>query len=275
MRIDAHQHFWEVGRYPYSWMPEAPSPLRRNYLPGDLAPILETNRFDGSIAVQAATVSGEVDWLLELADRSAFIRGVVGWVDLTGAALPRLLDELQKHPKFKGVRHLVHDEPDDRWLLRPAVIDGLKELERRDLPYDLLLRPRHLPVVPELVEKLPKLRLAIDHIAKPPIAAGRMASWAEDMERIARIPRICVKLSGMITEADHKSWTADDLRPFVRHVFELFGPDRLMFGSDWPVCLLAGTWKQVLAAFTQALGPLTMDVRERMLGGTAAEFYRI
>ena len=275
MRIDAHQHFWEPERFPYSWMPADPAPLRRNYLPGDLEPILEANRFDGSIAVQAATVLDEVQWLLQLADRNPFIAGVVGWVDLTSRDLPAILDKLQAHAKFKGVRHLVQDEPDDRWLLRADVIAGLRELERRDLPYDLLLRPRHLPIVPELAEKLPKLRMVIDHIAKPLIANGRMDGWAEDMEHIAKIDRIWVKLSGMITEADHQNWKVDDLRPFVRHVFQLFGPNRLMFGSDWPVCLLAGAWKQVLAAFTQALGPLTTDVRERMLGGTAREFYRI
>ena len=275
MRIDAHQHFWELGRFPYSWMPENPSPLRRNYLPVDLAPILEANRFDGSIVVQAASVPGEADWLLELAGQNRFIRGVVAWVDLTSPDLPRALDKLQKHPKFKGVRHLVHDEPDDRWLLRAGVTGGLRELERRDIPYDLLLRPQHLAVVPELAERMPKLRMVIDHIAKPLIADRRLEGWAQDMERIAKIPQICVKLSGMITEADHTNWEADHLRPFVHHVFGLFGPDRLMFGSDWPVCLLAGTWKQVLAAFTQSLGPLPVDVRERMLGGTAAAFYGI
>lgn len=275
MRVDAHQHYWDLERFPYPWMPKAPSPLRRNYLPGDLQPILDRNGFDGSVVVQAASVPGEAPWLLELADRNPRILGVVGWVDLKSAGLPHELDKLQAHPKFKGARHPVHDEADDRWLLEVDVVRGLRELERRDIPYDLLVRPQHLQFIPELADRLPKLRMVIDHIAKPPIAEGRMDGWDRDMERISRIPQICVKLSGMITEADHKSWKADHLRPFVKHMVETFGPDRLMFGSDWPVCLLAGSWKEVLAAFTQALGPLPTETRARMLGETAAQFYGI
>jgi L-fuconolactonase len=275
MRIDAHQHFWQFDRFPYPWMPPDPSVLRRHYLPSDLRSILDTHRFDGSIAVQAASVPGEVQWLLELASEHPSILGVVGWVDLTSPSLPAELDTLQKHPRFKGVRHPVHDEPDEFWLLRDDVIEGLKELARRDLPYDLLLRPRHLMIVPQLADRVPGLRMVIDHLAKPPIATGNMQSWSQDMERSAQIPEIYVKVSGMITEADHQNWKSDQLRPFVECVFRLFGPDRLMFGSDWPVCLLAGSWKEVLAAFTQACGPLAVEVREKLLGGTAAKFYGI
>jgi L-fuconolactonase len=254
MRIDAHQHFWEPGRFPYPWMPPDPSPLRRTFLPEQLGEILARNRFDGCVTVQASTVDGEGDWLLALADRHDFIKGVVAWVELAAANLPRRLDELQ---------------------LSGGVIEGLRELARRDIPYDLLLRPQHLFVVSELADRIPKLRMVIDHIAKPPIASGRLEGWAKDMERIAAIPKVFVKLSGMITEADPQNWSADHLRPFVQHVLKLFGPDRLMFGSDWPVCLLAGTWKEVLAAFTQALGPLPLEDRSRILGETAARFYRL
>lgn len=276
MRIDSHQHFWEVGRFPYAWMPEDPSsPLRRNYLPEDLAPILERNNFDGSVLVQAATGPGEADWFLDLADCNAFIKGVVAWVDLTSPDLGHELDRLQHRPKFKGVRHLVHDEPDVRWLLREDVLAGLRELARRDIPYDLLLRPPHLPHIPELLDKVPGLRVVIDHIAKPLIAEGRMDGWAEDMERIAQYPQVWVKLSGMITEADHKNWKPADLAPYVAHVVRCYGPERLMFGSDWPVCLLAGSWKEVLAAFTQALGPLPAEIRAPIMGDNAAAFYRL
>jgi L-fuconolactonase len=212
---------------------------------------------------------------LQLAEANAFVLGVVAWVDLKDAGLPRVLDELQKHPKFKGVRHQVHDEPDVRWLLREDVTAGLRELARRDIPYDLLLRPVHLPLIPELAEQVPGLRMVIDHIAKPPIASGKLDGWAEDMRVAASVPGLCCKLSGMITEADHTSWTADDLRPYVQHVLSLFGPERLMFGSDWPVCRLAGSWKRVLAAFTQAIGAQTMATREHLLGGTAARFYGV
>ena len=275
MRIDSHQHFWDLDLLSYSWMPADPSPLRRNFLPQDLKPKLERNRFDGSVVVQATTQAEETGWLLNLADENPFILGVVAWADLTSPDLGHTLDRLQKRPKFKGLRHPVQDEADDRWLLRRDVIDGLRELERRGIPYDLLLRPQHLAIVPELVEKLPDLPMVIDHIAKPLIAQHVMQGWAEDMERIAQIPHMHVKLSGMITEADPGKWTAEDLRPYVQHVLRLFGPDRMMFGSDWPVCLLAGSWKEVLAAFTQSLGAQPVEVRDKILGGTAQRFYRL
>jgi L-fuconolactonase len=256
-------------------MPAEPSPLRRNFLPADLQPKLERNRFDGSVVVQASTHPDEAAWLLDLADQHSFILGVVAWVDLTDPGVGHTLDRLQRRNKFKGVRHPVHDEADDRWLLRPDVIAGLKELERRDIPYDLLLRPRHLPLVPVLADRLPKLRMVIDHIAKPLIAEHVMEPWDRDIAAASQIPRMCAKLSGMITEADWKSWTTGDLSPYVRHVLEVFGPERIMFGSDWPVCLLAGGWKEVLAAFTQAIGPQSMDRREHLLGGTARRFYNL
>ncbi|HMF77559.1 MAG TPA: amidohydrolase family protein [Bryobacteraceae bacterium] len=275
MRIDSHQHFWDLDRLSYPWMPPAPSPLLRNFLPQDFKPKLDRNRFDGSITVQATTQAEEAGWLLNLAVENAFILGVVAWVDLKSPGLGHVLDRLQAHPKFKGVRHPVHDEPDDRWLLRADVVEGLRELERRRIPYDLLLRPQHLPVIPALVEKVPDLPMVIDHIAKPMIAQRVMDGWAEDMERIAKIPHIHVKLSGMITEAHLAKWSAEDLRPYVQHVLGLFGPDRLMFGSDWPVCLLAGSWKEVLAAFTQALGAQSIPSREKILGDTAQRFYKL
>jgi L-fuconolactonase len=273
MRIDAHQHFWDIHRFEYPWMPLGESPLRRNYLPQQLEPILKRNRFEGSVVVQANTILDETRWLLELASEHEFIRGVAGWVDLTDPRVGTALDEFQRHPKFKGIRHLVHDEPDVNWLLRDDVIAGLRELARRGIPYDLLLRPQHLKIVPGVAEKVPRLRMVVDHIAKPPIAAGRMDGWAEELATVAKIPDVYCKLSGMITEADPRGWKAEHLRPFVAHVMNVFGPERLMFGSDWPVCTLAGSWKQVLAAFTQSIGPQPIEVREKLLGGTAQEFY--
>jgi L-fuconolactonase len=240
-----------------------------------LLPILEENRFDGSVLVQAHTSMEETRWLLELASHHPFVRGVVAWVDLTDPGLPNALDELQKLPQFKGVRHQVHDEPDTNWLLRPSVLRGLQELARRGITYDLLLRPVHLPLVPRLADEAPDLRMVIDHIAKPPIAEGRMEGWADDIGAAAGIPQVYCKLSGMITEANHANWSARDLRPFVRHVMDAFGPERLMFGSDWPVCKLAGSWKEVLAAFTQAIGAQSQATREHLLGGTAQRFYRL
>jgi L-fuconolactonase len=273
MRIDAHQHYWDLSLLDYPWMPAGESVIRRNYLPRDLEPVLADHHFEGTVVVQANVVLDETWWLLDLASRHESIRGVVAWVDLTDPALGHTLDACQLHPKFKGVRHIVHDEPDVRWLLRNDVIRGLNELARRNIPYDLLLRPPHLPLIPELAERVPGLAMVIDHIAKPPIASHLWEPWAKDIEAAAQIPEMHCKLSGMITEADHAHWSADDLRPYVQHVLKLFGPDRLMFGSDWPVCKLAGSWKQVLAAFTQACGPLPQTEREKILGGTAVRFY--
>ena len=275
MRIDAHQHFWDLNRFEYPWMPPGEGVLRRTFLPEDLRPILEENRFDGTVVVQAHQSVAETRWFLELADANPFILGVVGWCDLTDARVGETLDELQKHPKLKGIRHPVHDEDDARWLLRDDVLRGLTELARRGIPYDLLLRPIHLPLVPLMAERVPDLRMVIDHIAKPFIASHLMDGWAGDMAAAAAIPQMYCKISGMITEADPQAWTADDLRPYVQHVLSLFPAGRLMFGSDWPVCLLAGRWKQVLAAFTQAIGPQPEETRDKLLGGTAAEFYGI
>jgi L-fuconolactonase len=273
MRIDSHQHYWNPDLIHYSWMPPAPHPLRRNYLPQDLEPTLSQNQFDGTVVVQAAQVPEEATWLLNLAKQHKSILGVVAWVELQSDAIGRQLDQLQKDPKFVGVRHLIHDEPDVRWMLRPAVIRGLKELERRRIPYDLLLRPPHLPYLPALLEAVPDLALVIDHIAKPHIKEGIFDGWAQDMERVSKHPKLHCKLSGMITEADHTAWKSEQLTPYVQHVLRLFGYDRLLFGSDWPVCTLAGTWKQVLAAFTQATGAIPSDERAKIMGSTAARFY--
>ncbi len=275
MRLDAHQHFWDLSRFEYSWMPPPPSVLHRSYLPAQLRPILERNRFDGCILVQANTVLEETHWLLSLSSGHGFIKGVVGWVDLADPALGATLDRLQTHPKFKGVRHPVQDEPDDRWLLREDVLRGLAELARREIPYDLLLYPRHLPLVPRILDRVPGLRVVIDHLAKPPIASGRLEGWAQDLAIAAKLPNVWAKLSGLITEAAQGAWKSAGLQPYVSHALECFGFDRLMFGSDWPVCLQAGTWKEVLAAFTQSLGAQPVGLREKLLGLNACQFYGI
>jgi len=273
MRVDAHQQFWDLRRFQYFWMPPEPSPLHRTFLPDHLASILYRNRFDGSIVVQANTLLDETRWLLGLAVAHDFIVGVVGWVDLTDTRVGEQLDELQRNPKFKGVRHPVQDEPDPRCLLRDDVVHGLKEVARRGLPYDLLVHPNHLPLIPLLAERVPELRLVIDHLAKPRVGAREIEPWARDIATAAALPQVCCKLSGLITQANSPSAPAAELKPYVEHVYRLFGPDRLMFGSDWPVCLPAGTWKAALAACTQALGPLPMEARSKLLGDTAVRFY--
>ena len=199
MRIDSHQHFWDPAAVDYFWMPKDHPVLSRNYLPADLWPIYERNLFDGSVVVQAAHNDAETDWLLGLAAAEERILGVVAWADLQSPGLGHRLDHLQKQRKFAGIRHIVHDEPDVNWLLRPAVVEGLRELARRGIPYDLLLKPPHIPVAIELMERVPDLRCVIDHIAKPNIAQGQMEPWLEGMRTLAQIPSMHVKLSGMIS----------------------------------------------------------------------------
>jgi L-fuconolactonase len=273
MRIDSHQHFWDSSAVDYFWMPKDHPILSRPYLPSDLKPIYDVNRFDGSVFVQAAHDDREADWVFGLARQNPWILGVVAWADLQSPRLGHRLDELQREPKFCGVRHIVHDEPEVDWLLRPAVLEGLRELARRGIPYDLLLKPPHLPVAIEVMERVPGLRCVIDHIAKPYIAQQTIEPWDRQIAQLAAIPTMHVKLSGMITEAKAPGWRSEDLKPYVRHVLAAFGEDRCMFGSDWPVCLLAGSWKDVLAAFTQALGPQTMETRAKILGENCARFY--
>ena len=251
---------------------KTPTILKQNFLPADLKPVYVMNRIDGSVLVQSTHTMAETWWSLEVAESEPSVLGVVAWVDLTDPQLGATLDKMQLSDYFKGVRHLVQDEPDDRWLLRHDVLDGLREISRRGLPFDLCVHPRHLPLIPTVADSVPELRMVIDHIAKPPIASGELEPWAQDVCRLAQYKQIYCKLSGMITEAGPQ-WTPEQLRPYVTHCFKEFGPTRCMFGSDWPVCLMAGTWKQVLASLTQALGPREVGVREKVMGLTAQEFY--
>jgi len=272
--VDAHQHFWDIGRFQYPWMTPELTVLRRNFLPDNLKPILNRIGVDRTVLVQAQHSMAETRWFLELAADHEFIGGVVGWADLTSPGLGRDLDELQAHSKFKGLRHIVHDEPDDNWILRPEVVAGLAELERRGIPYDLLLRPQHLQHVPKIRERCPRLRMVVDHIAKPPIAQQkRLESWERHMATIARDPDIYCKISGMITEADWARWKPTDLKPWVGFVVDCFGYDRVMFGSDWPVCLLAGTYDRVFDALVEVLGPIRDEDRTQIFGANARRFY--
>jgi len=268
--IDAHQHFWQVGRFDYPWMTRDLGVLYRDYLPADLTPILEANGITQTILVQASNSVEESQWLLELADANSFIAGVVGWVDLTSPEI-----ELFTHPKFKGVRHLVESEPDDDWLVQPSVLSNLQKLSAHGLSYDLLVHTRHLKHVPVVAETCPELALVIDHLAKPPIARNEIKEWSRAMGSVARYPSIHCKLSGLVTEANWNSWQTDDLRPFVNCALELFGANRLMFGSDYPVCLLAATYDRVLDSFQEVLQYLSDADREKIFSQNAARFYRL
>ncbi|MEV5707240.1 amidohydrolase family protein [Actinoallomurus sp. NPDC052274] len=278
-RIDAHHHFWDPRRYTYPWMagPEM-DPVRRAFGPRDMQPLLDAADITGTVLVQTVSDENETREFLHLAASTPFVRGVVGWVDLTTPAVGDALDALLTGDGGRflvGIRHQVHDEPDPNWLCRDDVRRGLRAVAERGLGYDLLVRARELPAAVETVRALPELNFVVDHIAKPAIAAGADELWAEWMPVLARCPNVTVKLSGMITEADWSSWTADDLRPFVTRVHEWFGADRLMFGSDWPVCLLAGTYESVIEGLTAAIGTLSAAETAAIFGGTAHAFYRL
>lgn len=270
--IDSHQHFWLVGRFDYPWMSSDLGVLYRDYLPDDLAPILRRNGIKQTVLVQASNSVVESRWLLELADANPLIAGVVGWVDLMSAEIDAQLDELCAHPKFKGVRHLVESEPNDDWLVQPAVLSGLEKLSARGLSYDFLVHTRHLRYVPQVAESCPELPFVIDHMAKPPIARAEIKEWSEALKPIARYPNIHCKLSGLVTEANWSSWQTNDLRPYVDYALELFGADRMMFGSDYPVCLLAASYDRVLESFQELLG---YNDRDKVFSKNAARFYRL
>lgn len=266
--IDAHQHFWQAGRFDYPWMTSDLGILYRDYLPADLEPELRANGVSQTVVVQASNSVAETRWLLELADANSFIAGVVGWVDLTNVGAQ--LDTFRAHPKFKGVRHLVESEPADDWLVQPAVLAGLQRLAEYGLSYDLLVHTRHLRYVQVVAEHCPDLRLVIDHLAKPAIAKHGYDEWSREIAPLAAYPNTYCKLSGLVTEADWQSWTTDDLRPFVERALDLFGPERLIFGSDHPVCLLAASYPRVLESLREIVGD-----DERIFGENARKFYRL
>src|SRR5277367_4995606 len=237
MRIDSHQHFWNYSPEEYPWIkPEWP--IRRRYLPDSLAVELESCQMDGCVAVQARQSLTESEWLLELADRSPFIKGVVGWVDLRAPDVAVQLKRFAGHPKFVGVRHVLHDEADDNFMLRSDFRQGISQLRQFELTYDLLIFPRQLPAAIKLASAFPEQPFVLDHIAKPPIRAGTLDPWRGQLQQLASFPNVYCKISGMITEADWGRWHPKQFRPYLDVVFEAFGLDRVMFGSDWPVALL-------------------------------------
>jgi L-fuconolactonase len=273
--LDAHQHFWQLGRFDYPWMTSDLGVLYRDYLPSDLAPILRANGIKETVLVQASNSVEESRWLLDLADANSFVAGVVGWVDLMSPAVDVQLETLSAHSKFKGVRHLVESEPNDDWLVQPAVLSVLRRLSSYGLSYDLLVHVRHLKFVAEVAERCPDLPLVIDHLAKPAIARNEFDEWSRALEPIARYPNIHCKLSGLVTEANWTSWETNDLHPYVDYALELFGVDRLMFGSDYPVCLLASSYNRVLELFQEILRDLGDADREKIFSANAARFYRL
>jgi L-fuconolactonase len=256
----------------YPWIPRG-SPLQRNWLPDDLAKHLAAHHLDGSIAVQARQSEEESRWLLTLADHSPTILGVVGWVDLRSENIAKQLATLAAHRRFVGVRHVLQDEKDDRFMLRPDFTRGIAALATQKLTYDLLIYPRQLAAAITLVRTFPEQPFVLDHLAKPLIKSHALSPWREEIRELARSPTVMCKLSGMVTEADHHAWKPDDFTPYLEVVFENFGPDRVMFGSDWPVCLLAASYDQVIALLEQFLKPFTPAQQTAIMGGNAARFY--
>ena len=275
MHIDAHQHFWTYDQQEYDWIDDSMAALRRDFSLADLKPELERNGFQGCVAVQVRQTLEETRWLLELAERNPFILGVVGWVDLRSPRLRLQLESFAKNPKLVGVRHIVQSEPDNRFLLQPDFLRGIAMLEEFDVAYDILIYTKHLPVAAEFAAQFPRHRFVLDHLAKPPIKSGAVDFWARGIRQLAARPNVYAKVSGLVTEADWQAWKPEDLRPYLDAAFECFGPRRLMIGSDWPVCTVAGSYSQVMQIVKNYIGKYAAEEREAVLGGNAAKFWKL
>jgi len=273
MRIDTHQHYWRYNPHDYGWMLPGMEILKKDHLPVDLLPLLKEVGIDGTVAVQARQTLEETRWLLDLADQYPFIKGVVGWVDLRSPELHEQLERFSSHPKLCGVRHVVHDEPDDRFMLREDFVRGIGMLADFGLTYDLLLFPPHLPVACELAGLFPEQPFVLDHISKPLIKDGVLEPWATDLRRLAAFPNVTCKVSGMVTEADWQAWKPEDFAPYLDVVFEAFGIQRVMIGSDWPVCTVAGTYPQVMQVALDYVAQLSEAEQADVLGNNAIRFY--
>ena len=273
LRIDSHQHFWLYEAAEYPWIDDDKTLLKADYMPDDLAPLMAANGIDGTVAVQARQNLRETEFLLELADSNDFIRGVVGWVDLRADDIAAQLERLAPHPRMVGVRHIVHDEADDRFMLGGSFLDGLALLNQTKLTYDLLLYPRHLRVAIDVVKRFPEQPFVLDHISKPFIKDGILEPWASEIRELASYDNVWCKVSGMVTEAAWKTWTQDDYLPYLDVVFDCFGIDRLMLGSDWPVCTLSGSYSEVVGIVRSYIEALSDQEKDKVMGDNATAFY--
>jgi len=277
MHIDSHQHFWSYSAADYPWIGAGMERLARDYLPGDLGPVATAVGIGGTVAVQARQTLEETHWLLDLAERHPLIRGVVGWVDLRSPRVAEQLAAVVERKHLVGVRHVVQDEPDPRFLLGPEFVRGLKSLKPYGLTYDLLIYPPQLPAAVELAAELPEQPFVLDHLAKPQIASwkspGDMAAWRRDIESLARQKNVCCKLSGLVTEAAWRHWRQADFAAYLDIALTAFGSERLMFGSDWPVCLLSGDYAEVAGIIRDFSCMLSAAEQAAIWGGNAARFY--
>ena len=272
-RIDSHQHFWRYDAAEYPWMGERHAPIKRDILPPDMQPLLAAANMDGTVAVQARQDLRENAFLLALADEHEFICGVVGWLDLRADDIEAQLWRFATDPRLVGVRHIVHDEADDRFMLDGGFLRGLAALQAWDLRYDLLLFPRHIRVAIDVVRRFPQQLFVLDHIAKPFIKDGTLQPWQRDIRELAAHDNVFCKVSGMVTEAKWGAWTQADFVPYLDVVFDCFGIERLMFGSDWPVCELAGSYGEVVGIVETYIAALSADEQAAIMGGNAVNFY--
>ncbi len=274
MNIDSHQHFWKYNPQRHGWITSEMSILKRDFLPEHLFGELQANGVDGCIAVQADQSEDETEFLLKLASQHASkIRGVVGWLDLSSSKLPERLAQYANFHKLRGLRHIVQSEPDDRFMLRQDFCRGLAKLRDFNLTFDILIYPRQLPAAIELVEKFPDQKFVLDHIAKPSIHTGEIDAWSKQIRSLATSLNVYCKVSGLVTEANWTSWRAAEFDRYLDVVFDAFGVDRLMFGSDWPVCLLAASYRQVRDLVTDYTARLGTEVQRKIFGFNAIQFY--
>ena len=275
MRIDSHQHFWRFHPVRDAWITAEMSVIRRDFLPEDLAPELAANGIDATIAVQADQSEDETTFLLDLAARHKFIAGVVGWVDLRTHDVEDRLRRWSEYPQLVGFRHIAQAEPDDRFLARKEFVQGVSKLKDFGFTYDLLVYPKQLPAAIELASRLPEQRFVLDHIAKPPIKSAEQKPWCDHIRELARNPNVYCKLSGIVTEADWQRWAPAQCKPYLDVVFEAFGPERLMFGSDWPVCLLAANYDRVVALIAEYVAHHAPAASAAVFGENALRFYGV
>ncbi len=273
MIIDSHQHFWKYHPQRDTWITDQMSVLRRDFLPVDLLAELQSNHIDGTIAVQADQYEAETAFLLDLAEQYPFIKGVVGWIDLAAPNVSERLAHFSQFPKLRGFRHIVQSEPDDRYLLREDFCRGIAALHDFHFTYDILVYPKQLPAAVEFASKFPDQIFVLDHLAKPFIKTRQFDSWTAHIRELAQNSNVSCKLSGLITEADWRGWRVNDFRYCLDVVSECFGPERLMFGSDWPVCLLAGTYRQARSLIESYMGQLPADAQASIWGMNAIRFY--
>jgi L-fuconolactonase len=272
LRIDSHQHFWKYDPARYGWISDGMSAIRRDFLPEHLAEEIARAGIDGTLAVQAGDLA-ETEWLLDLANQWSFIRGVVGWVPLTDPRVEDTIARLARNPKLRGLRHVVQDEPDPNYILREDFNAGIRKLRTFGLTYDILIFERHLPQAIQFVDRYSDQIFVLDHIAKPRIKAGEISPWRENIKELARRPNVYCKISGIVTEADWMRWTPEQIQRYIDVVSEAFGPRRLMFGSDWPVCLLASPYAKWVMLMERTCEALSISEQDRIWGGTAIEAY--